>query len=216
MDYDGYLTRSTRRPGVMTGVIAIHAAGLTALLLLAPQVERAVETVMIGRTIPVPDDPKPILPDTRPPPAMAKAKLTLPPVDLKIDVRRAVDDTPIALAGDPGPIETGGGTGGGSSQTLVIPKDPVLTDPVMTSASAQPPYPSDMQRLEIEGKAVVRVLVGIDGRPVRIEAVRADRPQFFEATQRWGMTHWRFTPAMRDGVPVEAWRTLTVRFTLDS
>ena len=72
-----------------------------------------------------------------------------------------------------------------------------------------------MQRLGIEGSVTVRVLVGSDGRPLRIEAVKVDQDSFLTATRDWAMKHWRFAPATRDGEPYEEWRTMTVRFTMN-
>jgi len=39
---------------------------------------------------------------------------------------------------------------------------------------------------------------------------------FFEATRTQALRHWRFQPATRDGIPVESWRTMTVKFKLES
>lgn len=62
----------------------------------------------------------------------------------------------------------------------------------------------------------MKVLVGIDGRVKAVELVSADDPGFAEATRRQALRHWRFRPATRDGVPVESWRTMTVRFRMDA
>ena len=61
---------------------------------------------------------------------------------------------------------------------------------------------------------VVRVLVGTDGRVKAVEAVSASENAFLDATREQALRKWRFTPAMSDGAPIEAWREMTVRFVL--
>ena len=69
--------------------------------------------------------------------------------------------------------------------------------------------------MDIEGVVTVRVLVGVDGRPLRIEAVKVDHDAFFTATRDWAMRNWKFAPATRDGVAFQEWRTMTVRFEMN-
>ncbi len=59
------------------------------------------------------------------------------------------------------------------------------------------------------------MLIGTDGRVKRAERVSAASDAFWAATERRALDKWRFRPATRDGVPVEAWRTMTVRFELE-
>ena len=76
----------------------------------------------------------------------------------------------------------------------------------------QPDYPARAQREGIEGVAVVRVLIGTDGRVKAVELVSTDDPAFFEATKRRALTKWRFKAATRGGVPEESWKEMRVRF----
>jgi len=79
----------------------------------------------------------------------------------------------------------------------------------------QPPYPPAMQRIGTEGRAVVRVLIGVDGRVKAVEPVEATDAAFHEATERQALRRWRFKPATRDGQPVESWKTMAVRFVIE-
>jgi periplasmic protein TonB len=92
---------------------------------------------------------------------------------------------------------------------------PVLVGPrydARFASSQQPEYPSDMARTETEGTAVVRVLIGVDGRVKQVEEVRSDHSSFFDATRKQALNKWRFKPATRDGVPYESWREMKVHF----
>ncbi|RZM18162.1 MAG: TonB family protein, partial [Sphingomonas sp.] len=105
----------------------------------------------------------------------------------------------------------------GSAGTIPLPPPPVLTAAridLRYRDSFQPAYPADERLAEHEGRVVVRVLVGTDGRVKQVEAISAASPAFLEATRRQALTRWRFTPATRDGVAVEAWQQMAVRFQL--
>jgi periplasmic protein TonB len=79
----------------------------------------------------------------------------------------------------------------------------------------QPAYPVGLLQREIEGKATIKVLVGTDGRVRQAIVIAAAHPDFGKAAERQALTRWRFTPATRDGKPVEDWQTLTVRFDIN-
>ncbi|WP_238147137.1 energy transducer TonB [Rhizorhabdus dicambivorans] len=102
------------------------------------------------------------------------------------------------------------------------PAIPAIPDPVFITATIdpaamprfQPDYPPELIRADIEGTATVRVLIGVDGRVKSVELVSAAHPGFFEATRRQALRYWKFKPATRDGIAVESWRTMTVRFNI--
>jgi periplasmic protein TonB len=104
---------------------------------------------------------------------------------------------------------------------VIIPQPPQpILPPVRVGASIspkyraafQPPYPTDMERGEIEGVVTVRVLIGVDGRVKAVEPVESAHASFLKATREQALRKWRFTPATEDGVAVESWREMTVRF----
>ncbi len=115
------------------------------------------------------------------------------------------------------------GTGGDddvaeSVRDLPKPMIPVfkaaLRDPRF-ARDFQPDYPVGKLRLEIEGSVTVRVLVGTDGRVRQVEILKASDADFAKATEKQALRAWRFKPATRDGLPVEDWQTLTVRFDIN-
>jgi periplasmic protein TonB len=114
-------------------------------------------------------------------------------------------------------LAQGGGDDDANSVIRERPKPPI---PIFNAAtrdsrfarSFQPDYPVGMLRQEIEGSVTVRVLVGTDGRVRQVQILSATESDFARATEKQALKAWRFKPATRDGIPVEDWQTLTVRF----
>lgn len=203
--------------------VAIHAAALTAIV-LAPSVVRDV----------IPEGPleafilKPEPKDPPPPPP--KPTIDTPPTP-RVSTPRPIVDAPLRPVVEPVPFSPPGpllGSGSGSMGTLIKPElpdiEPPPPPPVMVDAKIdpkyraafQPDYPTRELRMDIEGVAVVRVLVGPDGRVKDIQKVSADSDGFWEATRRHALSKWRFRPATRDGVATQGWTTLTVQFRIDA
>lgn len=212
MHSGGYLDARVNRnsPGRLAIVIALHGAALAALMLAPAEMIVKPKWAPID-TYNVPDPPPPAL---EPPAAQLKPREKLP--------ERNPDKLPPFVPPIPnsGASDTlSGSDTGGSGATEIPPTvpDPVLTDATMLRGSQiQPDYPSSLARQGIEGVVTVRVLVGVDGRVKEVLQISATDPDFFKATQRQALRYWRFKPATRDGVPVESWREMTVRFRLQA
>lgn len=219
-----YVNQSADKRGAAL-TIGVHVAIGAAILLYPAATYITREPVMtIGDNIELPKDPPP------PPPQQEVKRVVETPqsrIDRPIPVidnvllpplQDALPDLPPTndFTFDAGGIADLGGT--------VKTIDPPMKPPVLTNAVRdpryvsrfQPDYPSRLIREELTGAVKVRVLIGTDGRVKRVEQVSATHPDFFKATERQALGQWRFKPATRDGVPVESWETLTVRFTLDS
>ncbi len=221
MQGQGFLAKPSHSPTSFGLAFAVTGAGLAALLLASPYVrDRLKDGRLIVIDVPLPPPPAPL------------------PVPPKADPQKQVvskqpDRTPPAPTPD-GSIDLTGqrdtglvtGTGGGElfrPAPVPIPDVPPIPNPVLVDAtydrrfvaSQQPPYPATQQREEIEGSVTVRVRIGTDGRVLAVESVRASNEAFFASTRDWALRKWRFKPATRDGVPVESWRTMSVRFTID-
>lgn len=164
----------------------------------------------------------PLVPETEKPKKLQK----LPPIFIpKPEIR--TQQPPIS-----GPTVTGeevgtapliGGMGGGDDGAETVRELPKPPIPIFKAAQRdtrfaqtfQPEYPVGKLRLEIEGNVTVRVLIGTDGRVRQVQVLRATDPDFARATEKQALKAWRFKPATRDGLPVEDWQTLTVRFDIN-
>jgi len=209
MQNGGFLDNRSNKPIGLGIVIAAHAAVLAAIALAPPDVFTRITYVPI-QTIAIPDDPPP-------PEPMARQTKAAEPGPTRIDtlVKSAppADQMPTV---DLRPIET--------IETTVTDPLPLPIKPVFVAATAdpsaagrfQPDYPLSLVRAGVEGSATVRILIAANGRVKAVELVNASDAAFFEATRKQALRYWRFKPATTDGVATESWRTMTVRFKLQS
>lgn len=216
MQADGFLNRHERHPVALTVAIGLNLAAVTALLLAKgeaiPLPNKIIEVINIP--LEKPKDPPPPLPVER---HVERPMPTVP--DPIVDGPIERDEAPLFAERDTTVVSAGGGGVGGLGGTIDPPKlpppMPVLTDAAPDPRFAslfQPPYPPRLQRLDIEGKVVLKVLIGADGRVLDVQIVYTDDDGFAEVTERQALTKWRFKPATRDGTPVETWKQMTVRF----
>lgn len=213
MHATGYLQQKKHYPFGLGVAVAIHAAGLSALWLAKNDYIPPIKTILTIRNIPLPR-PQPTPEPVPPPPAPSETVRLSDPPPLPIEriVRARPDTVRIVPLPPAKPIDS---FGAGAGIAVTPPPLPVLTGPEIDPRYAgdfQPPYPAGKQRLGEEGLVVVRVLIGADGRVKRVEPANGADEAFVAATERHALRRWRFKPATRDGVPIESWRTMRVRF----
>jgi len=207
-------------PGSAILALTINGAILGGLVLFAnPTFKKnfdpifEIENIEADRVIPPPPPPPP-----QPQPKQKTIEHASPqPLDTSksVTVSKIIDPAPLPQPFTPTP--DGGGTVGTGTVELAKPAPPVLTEPMIDQRYAglfQPVFPPDEQRAGHGGRVVVRILVGIDGRVKDIEQVSATSESFFAVTRKRALEKWRFKPGTRDGIPVEAWRTVAVSFVL--
>ena len=200
------------------GMCGLVAFGLT---LATPNIARHIETVLTGVNIPLPTDPPPI--EKPKPQPLIKTTKPVPtqqrdPIDMTKQTVTLASGADTGVHVDSLPLDTLTAGTGTDIGTIIAPHTPVLRDPTLDSRysdTVQPAYPSDMRLGEREGRVVVRVLIGADGRVKDVQQISAASPSFFEATRKQALAKWRFKPGTKDGVAIEAWHTMAVRFVLD-
>ncbi len=219
--------QSQRSPRGVVISFAVHAAGVTALLLM-PAAVAVIEKQSRTTATNIPIDP------VTPPPAdpvedTADPRETVietprPPFDVNrskppVETGEVTDDPPLPPVGG-----TGEGTGAGPAPsptptaTPSPPPPPVVINATLNQRYAsqfQPDFPSDEARMGREGRVKIRVLVAPNGRAIRAERLEATSDSFWRVTERQALSRWRFNPATRDGTAVEGWFTVSVVFRLD-
>ncbi|MDQ2892992.1 MAG: energy transducer TonB [Pseudomonadota bacterium] len=210
-------------PAGLTAAIAINAAVVAALIFSAPTVfpkSPKPPLTMIDVFVPEPPPPEPVPPTaTQPPEAQPIERFDAPVPPLPrtpTDAFTVPALPPLPAAGpviptDPGPLVR--------ADPLPPTPLPALIDPAFDpryAGEVQPIYPAAERRAGHEGRVTVRVLVGVDGRVKRIERVGATSDAFWQVTRDRALARWRFKPGTRGGIPVEAWRTLSLTFVLEN
>ena len=215
-----YASENKRANPATLGAAILLNGSIVVAIALSPMVAEVVKRdEFFGRSIelkpePLPDDPKP------------EPKTDQQQVEQKIFQPETIVDTNPPPTGPTTTTEqeevilttnAGGGDEGGADgfREPIKPSEPIFNAAMRDPRFArdfQPAYPPGLLSREVEGKAVVKVLIGIDGRVRQVVVLSATHPDFGKATERQALREWRFNPATRDGVPVEDWQTLTVRF----
>jgi len=204
-------------PGSMGLALALNGTIVIGLIAFAaPHFVRPPEHPLIIDPIALKPPPPPVEPP--PPPEAHEAKLPPPSaVDIVEPLVPApAPESPVFPPEPPSPPAPTGVIGTGVVEPIKLP--PVVIGPVRDpryAANFQPDYPAIERRLGHEGRVVVRVLVGTDGRVKQVQKVSAASDEFFAVTERRALDKWRFKPGTRDGVPIEAWQTVSLSFVLN-
>ena len=208
MHEGGFLDTRKAHPAGLGLVVAGHVAVLAAIALAPPEAIQRIN--YINTIVESITEKAPPPPDAPPPPPRAEPRAQPTSVE---QLSKTADPTPILLT-PPTQIQP----------QQIPPVEPVRSEPVIVPpvidpaamARFQPDYPPELIRADIEGTATVRILIGSDGRVKSIELVSATHPGFFEATRKQALRFWKFRPGTRDGIATESWRTMTVRFKIQS
>ncbi len=123
-----------------------------------------------------------------------------------------------AVAGDPG-VSSGASSGQGGpssgSDRIQGEFDAAKVDqPPQVLTKTAPAYPSKARNMGIDGKVVLRFLVGPDGHVSRPGVLEAHPAGYFEQSAMDAVSRWRFKPGCVKGRAVATWVTLPVQFRL--
>lgn len=200
----------------IAAAIALHVFALLLLLMpmAAPQLAPIVE-----QRVPVPPlQADPIKPPPLPPQPVEPIKDKLLPKPVTPPVSVVPTQTPdTAPAVDQGTLPATSDTLDTAPVGNIAPPDtsPMVGSQLQYVKAPAPPYPRGEARAGVEGTVVLRVLVDVDGKPldVMIETSSGNRNLDREARQHV-LKHWRFKPAVRDGIAVQAYGLVPIDFVL--
>ena len=103
---------------------------------------------------------------------------------------------------------TAGGAGGEGTVTGARFDADYLKNPA-------PPYPPQSRRIGEEGKTVLRVLVGADGRAQQVELRTSSGSSRLDDSALRTVRGWKFVPAHRGGVAIDSWVLVPIVFRLE-
>ena len=79
----------------------------------------------------------------------------------------------------------------------------------------KPSYPAISKRMGEQGKVVLRVLIGTDGLPQKVEINKSSGFERLDRQAQEAVMRWRFVPGKRNGVPETMWNLVPVNFVLE-
>lgn len=102
------------------------------------------------------------------------------------------------------------------------PRIASIAPPTPPSFSAEylrnpaPRYPVAARRAGEQGTVTLKVLVGMDGMPQRVEVERTSGSPRLDSAALDAVRRWRFVPAHRGSTPIESWVLVPVVFRLEN
>ena len=157
--------------------------------------------------LPKPEDIKPLAPETAPnleirAPAMAPSPADTAPIAADGGAVAAATEAPVEVpavkvrAGDIIPLEEAD-----------VPPRQIRT--------AEPVYPNTARNLRKEGLIMINVLISETGDVIQTAVIGGDRGSLgFDKAAENAVRKWKFSPAVKDGVPVRVWKPVTIGFKL--
>lgn len=217
------------------GVAILLHMGVAALALLGPEPPSttlpesfplAMEVALVAFPAPSPpaDPPPEPVPEPHPPVAIAEEPVlpAPPPPPPKRPQPRKVE-RPVVR---PAPVATPASAeiqvaAFSPTPALSAPPGPPREAPLVPPdvkaaylANPKPNYPLAARRRGMEGLVVLSVLVGADGNPLQVEIARGSGHDILDSAARESVRTWRFKPAHRGGLGVEARVEVPIRFAL--
>jgi periplasmic protein TonB len=225
----------SRTPVIVSSVVLFHVAALWALHagLLQRVVEVVVPVMAISQAEPPPPPPKPPEPvkppeppKTPPPPKPVQPVLTPPTTPQPpapttpeppavLAAPTAAPTAPVVQAAPPAPPPP---------PAPPAPAPPAPSPPAkveLPSSKADylhnppPDYPRMSKRLGEQGKVVVKVLIGEDGRAQKVELLTTSGFERLDKSAMEAAMRWRYVPGKRGGVAEAMWYQVPIQFTLE-
>ncbi|WP_433851922.1 energy transducer TonB [Stenotrophomonas nitritireducens] len=199
--------------------IALHA--LAAGLLLIPLSQAPIrsdaapreprwqlpEIVPVAPT-PPPPVPVPVVRQT-PPPSRHALPVPVDNAPMPVFATEAVIPLPAAPT-SPTPTDTG------PVADSIAPPAPLAGVQLRYLHAPAPAYPRDALRVGAQGTVTLRVLVGVDGRPLEVSVERSSGNRSLDnAARSQVLRQWTFQPATDNGRAVQAYGLVPVDFKLN-
>lgn len=153
-----------------------------------------------------------------PAPVIAQHRLT---AEAKTETTPAIVSAPVSAPAPPAqaaPVGTAA-SASPSSQTssAVVPAAPSYSPPSFGAAyldNPKPSYPLLARRRGLEGTVRLDVRVSADGIPTAVKVRESAGYEALDEAAVVAVWHWKFKPAQRGGMPVEASVVVPIRFRL--
>jgi periplasmic protein TonB len=239
------LLSSPRNVAIASGVVLLHVGALWALQSgLVRQAAEIVVPVALMTEIITPAPPPPVVappppPPVPPPPAPTPPRRVEPVRPRPAPPRPAPAPQPLAVpTPSPSPTAPTGVVTPPAPAPIAAPVEPAPAPPA-PPAPAPPPAPPAPPRVELpsttadylqnpppvyppvskrmgeQGRVVVRVLIGADGRAQRAELRDSSGFDRLDQAALKTVLGWRYVPGKRGGVPEDMWFNVPINFVLE-
>lgn len=209
---------ATKSPSAFTVVIALHAAGLAALMLIKPDMiaiappKPPTQVTSIPLPPPPPDPvqaqpdrPTPPIPNPQPLPTVPEPLVAIP-----IAGPPAIGTDSILDLGPPVVVASPSGGGSSGTAALVRTEARLKTPP----HRLKPDYPASKRRTGEEALLRLRLQIDAAGRVTAVTPLGQFDQVFFDAAERHILRHWRYEPATLGGDAIAADAVISLQFTL--
>jgi protein TonB len=168
---------------------------------------------VVDFTVPPPPPPPP--PQRREPPPRQQRRSTQPNLAPLPDLGSNLSGIQVDLAGvDMQGVSSVADSLLGDLDNVALTEDSV-DDPPAFRDRVVPEYPERARQREIEGRVLVSVLVGTDGRAKSTQILESTPPGVFDEAVLAAVGRSSFVPASYQGNPVEAWVNIPFPFRLN-
>lgn len=221
------LPRIPRNVLIAGAVLLAHVGGLWALQsgLLRRAIEVVVPVEILSQTVtppapkaevppaPVPQPPEPVVRKPKPAPAPAPRPVAIPDPTPAPQAPVGVTEpqpvpppiaAPVAAAPTPAP-----------AAPPASPKVELPSSDADYLQNPKPAYPPMSKRLGEQGKVIVRVLIGVDGRAHQAELRTSSGYDRLDQAALQTVRSWRYVPGKRNGVAEAMWFNVPVTFVLE-
>ena len=238
--FDHFVFPSTpgRNALIASGVVLAHAVGLwtlqAGLISTKAQEEIIVPAEVLAQFItpapiqppaPSPPPPAPHTPKTPPVPRPAVVKTPVPrpapaamPAPLPVANAPVTFHAPIVAPEAAPPAPPAPALAPAPPAPSAPPAPPRVELPSSKAAylnNPAPGYPAISKRMGEEGKVVLKVLIGADGLPQRVELQQSSGYDRLDRQAQEAVMRWRFVPGKRNGVPEAMWNLVPINFVLE-
>ena len=202
---------ASRRSGLLTVVIGLHAAVIAVVIAAKTVVPQIMEMPLIVDLVQPaeikPPEAKP-LPVTKPQPVFQKPqpRPTPTPVIEATQSQVAIANAPVASPPDVKPAPPAP-----PAEALVV-QARFDADYLKNPA---PPYPPLSRRMGEEGKVILRVSVNPQGGADQVEIRSSSGSQRLDESAVNTVKHWKFIPAKRGDSAVQSWVLVPIVFKLE-
>jgi len=209
----------TKAPSLIA-VVALHAAGLVALLQYAPAREAltAAAPIMVSLLTAQREVEKPRVEPPKPKLEPVKRRPVAPPRIVAPAEAPSPAVAPPPPPEPPKPVEDSAPAVPAAPATPAVAPAPPVIPPAFSAdylRNPAPAYPPASRRIGEQGRVVLRVLVGADGRPEQVDVRTSSGSPRLDAAALEAVRRWKFVPARQGDRALAAWVLVPISFRLE-